>query len=104
MDNDSAVIVARVPPHVRLDLVKQHVESGIAIHMNMDLVVEIPKKDVPAGMNLQIGMKLEVEDTDGNPIPVKVKKIAKDKVTMDANHPYAGKVLNFDIEIVNIST
>lgn len=68
-----------------------------------DLVVDIPRKEVPADMQLHIGMKLEMADSDGNPIPVKVKRIEKDKITMDANHPYAGKALNFDIEIVGVN-
>lgn len=31
-----------------------------------------------------------------------VKEVAEDKVLLDGNHPLAGKVLNFDVEVVGV--
>jgi len=34
-------------------------------------------------------------------MPALIKKIADDKITIDLNHPLAGKKLNFDVEVVD---
>jgi FKBP-type peptidyl-prolyl cis-trans isomerase 2 len=39
---------------------------------------------------------------DGTPLLLTVKSVEGDKITLDANHPMAGKVLNFDLEVVAI--
>ena len=51
--------------------------------------------------NLQVGMTLYM-NTEQGPIPVKVVAIEGATVTIDANHPLAGKTLVFDIKVVDI--
>ena len=50
---------------------------------------------------LQIGMQFEVEDDDGIGL-VTVTEINDDEVTIDGNHPLAGEILQFDIEVLEI--
>lgn len=64
------------------------------------MIVEINKDQVPEG--IEVGQSLQAIAQNGNPINVIVEKIEGDKVTINANHPLAGKNLIFDIEILKI--
>ncbi|MBW8361472.1 MAG: peptidylprolyl isomerase [Kaistella sp.] len=47
-----------------------------------------------------IGAILPLQDPDGNHLNAMVLEVTPEAVTVDLNHPMAGKVLNFDIEVV----
>jgi peptidylprolyl isomerase len=65
-----------------------------------DLIVEVPKEQMPG--DVQIGLTLEAQSDNGQTTPVKVKEINETHVTIDGNHPLAGKEIQFDIEVVDI--
>jgi peptidylprolyl isomerase len=48
------------------------------------------------------GQRLEVTDQSGRTTIVKVSDVSESEVTLDINHPLAGKDLTFDIELVDI--
>jgi peptidylprolyl isomerase len=50
----------------------------------------------------EVGMQLEVRDSEGKAIPVRVTEVSDTNVKLDANHPLAGKDLVFDINLVEI--
>ena len=52
--------------------------------------------------SLEEGMTFEAKAPDGTAQRVVVKKVEGDAVTIDLNHPLAGVVLNFDIQIVGV--
>lgn len=52
--------------------------------------------------SVDVGMQFESESDDGEFEMVVVKSIDGNEVTIDANHPLAGVVLNFDVEIVDV--
>lgn len=62
----------------------------------------IPREQFQQIENLQVGMPLQAQGQDGNPIQVVVKEILDDSVVIDFNHPLAGKELNFSITINSI--
>ncbi len=66
-----------------------------------EMVGDIPKDRFPEGMDIQVGMPLQMSGPQG-PLPVLVKEIKEDAVTIDANHPLAGKDLTFELELVEI--
>lgn len=70
---------------------------------NPEMEVQIKKEQLPEGMDPQVGMQLQLNQPNGQAIPVQVTKIEGEEVTIDANHPLAGKDLKFDIELVEIS-
>jgi peptidylprolyl isomerase len=70
---------------------------------NEEAIVEFPKSNIPADMKLEPGMKLQLTNQNGQPIPVTVTEVKDDVVVLDANHELAGKELIFDIELVEIS-
>ena len=66
------------------------------------MVLEVPKNQLPPEIDAQVGMQLQLNQPDGQAIPVQITQIKEEMVTIDANHPLAGKNLNFDIEIIEI--
>ncbi len=70
---------------------------------NPQMEVTVEKAQLPEGMVPEIGMQLQLNQPDGQPIPCVITKIEGEMVTIDANHPLAGKDLTFNIEIVSIN-
>ena len=70
---------------------------------NADAIIEFPKSNIPEDMKLEPGMKIQLHNQSGQPIPVVVTEVKDDVVILDANHELAGKELVFDIELVEIS-
>jgi len=65
-----------------------------------DLTVTVEKERLPENINVEVGQALRMERENGRTIDVVVSEIKEDEVTLDANHPLAGKKLIFDIELV----
>jgi len=70
---------------------------------NEDAIIEFPKSNIPADMKLERGMKLQLRNEAGHPVPVVVTEVKDDVIILDANHELAGKELIFDIELVEIA-
>ena len=70
---------------------------------NKEAIIEFPKSNIPEDMKLEPGMKLQLQNEEGHPIPVVVTEVKEDVVVLDANHELAGKELVFDIELVEIT-
>jgi peptidylprolyl isomerase len=68
-----------------------------------DLVVEMPADSFPEDIIPEPGMTLKLVDENGDEIPVIVVEVNEETVTLDANHPLAGKELTFDIEVLDIN-
>jgi peptidylprolyl isomerase len=66
-----------------------------------DLILSLPADQVPA--DAQVGANLQGQDPTGNMVNVTIKEINEKTVTLDANHPLAGKTLTFDIEVVDFA-
>ena len=65
-------------------------------------IIEFPSSNIPEGMAVEVGMKLNLQNQYGQPVPVVVMEVKEDVIIMDANHFLAGKDLTFDVEIVEI--
>lgn len=62
----------------------------------------VPRSQVPDNIPLEIGTMLELRTPEGQAMPVQVVEVTDDAVTLDANHPLAGKELTFAFSIVEI--
>ena len=62
----------------------------------------IPREGIPAEIELKVGVQLQMQTPDGQALPVMVVELDDATVTLDANHPLAGKDLQFDIELTKI--
>lgn len=64
-----------------------------------ELVMKVAK-DVFEGKKLEVGQKISVQTREGRTRSAQVIKIGEDRVTLDSNHPLAGKELIFKIKVV----
>jgi FKBP-type peptidyl-prolyl cis-trans isomerase 2 len=68
-----------------------------------ELVANFSRESVPEQHeDLKVGSKVEVEDDNGTPMIGTVTHLTDQEVTVDTNHPLAGKTLVFDIELIEI--
>jgi len=67
-----------------------------------DAMTEVPKGEFPKDLNLQAGQQFQMADPEGNVMVIKIVKVEGDTVTVDANHPLAGRDLTFELELVSI--
>ena len=67
-----------------------------------DMVFQVDRDRLPSDMTPEIGTELRVRTPDDSMIPVIIVDVQDDKVTIDANHPLAGRDLVFDITLVEI--
>ncbi|QYO77197.1 FKBP-type peptidyl-prolyl cis-trans isomerase [Devosia salina] len=67
-----------------------------------DAVQQLDRDKVPAGIDLQVGTQLQARTADGGMLPITVVGVDEQSVTVDANHPLAGKDLVFDVELVEV--
>jgi peptidylprolyl isomerase len=65
-------------------------------------IIEFPSSNIPEGMTVEVGQKLNLQNQYGQPVPVVVMEVKEDVIIMDANHFLAGQDLLFDVEIVEI--
>ena len=67
-----------------------------------ELVLEVSKDDFPPDIHPKEGQQLQLTQPDGHSFVVTVKEVKENTVVLDANHPLAGKDLNFEVELVEI--
>ncbi|MEO1023800.1 MAG: peptidylprolyl isomerase [Bacteroidota bacterium] len=67
-----------------------------------ELTMKANKTDLPPDLTPELGMQLQLSQPNGQPVPVIISEIEEETVTLDANHPLAGKDLTFEIELVEI--
>ena len=63
----------------------------------------VPRAEIPEDIPLDLGTQLQVQTPQGQVMPVTVIDVTETEVTLDANHPLAGRDLIFDIELVDIA-
>jgi peptidylprolyl isomerase/FKBP-type peptidyl-prolyl cis-trans isomerase SlpA len=68
-----------------------------------ELVTQVERGRFPKDLELREGQRLQIKNSAGLVTTVRVVSLGQDSVTVDANHPLAGKTLVFDLEIVGIS-
>jgi peptidylprolyl isomerase len=66
------------------------------------MVAQVPRADLPADLTPEVGMQLEVTQEDGHSFPVLITEMTDATVTLDANHPLAGRALTFDLRLVEV--
>jgi FKBP-type peptidyl-prolyl cis-trans isomerase SlyD len=66
-----------------------------------ELIQRVPRRALKGLNDVKVGMRLQAQTEDG-PRAVTVTHIAGDMVTLDGNHPLAGKNLNFEVEIAAV--
>lgn len=65
-------------------------------------VVRVPRDRLPADAEPEEGMELTGTGPHGEEILLRVVEVEGDVVTLDANHPLAGRTLNFDVTVKSV--
>ena len=67
-----------------------------------ELVIEVDRKDIPSELDIRLAQRLQMKHPDGQVVRVTVADVSESTVTLDANHPLAGKDLLFQLELMEI--
>jgi FKBP-type peptidyl-prolyl cis-trans isomerase SlyD len=67
-----------------------------------EMVQTLPREEFAGIDNLEVGMRLQAQDQNGNTFHVHIAQIDGDEVVIDGNHPLAGMPLTFEIEIIAV--
>ena len=71
--------------------------------MDPNYLAVFNKVEIPSDIPYEVGMQLNMhQDGSGQVMPVTVVEVTDTTITLDANHPLAGKDLIFDLELVSI--
>ena len=70
---------------------------------NPEMIKKVPKDQFPKDKEIKPGMMLALGLPTGQQIPAKITEVGDKEVTLDLNHPLAGKTLKFKIKVVDIS-
>lgn len=68
-----------------------------------EAVVVTPKSAFPEGFPFMEGMPVQGQGPNGEPVRAKIISFTDTDVTLDHNHPLAGKDINFEIELLQIN-
>lgn len=66
-------------------------------------VIKVSPDQIPANIQPEVGMQLQVMNDAHHPLMVRVTEITEEHVALDANPPLAGHDLVFDIQLVTIN-
>ena len=67
-----------------------------------ELVAKVGRAQIPDDIDISVGQRLSLRAPDDRELPVIVTDVTEQEVTLDANHPLAGKTLTFDLELMEI--
>ncbi len=67
-----------------------------------ELISTIKRSDIPPHLKLKKDQQMQIQQPDGSLILVTVLDVNEKEAVFDANHPLAGKNINFDIELLEI--
>ncbi|UTW44708.1 peptidylprolyl isomerase [bacterium SCSIO 12696] len=65
------------------------------------LVQSVPRNLFGDDQEVQAGMRFQAQ-TDNGPMSVVITDVSDDSVSVDANHPLAGKTLHFDVTVAEL--
>lgn len=67
-----------------------------------DAMLKVQRSQMPPEIQPEVGQQLQMQQDNGQPITVRVVEVDESTVMLDANHPLAGKNLEFEIELVAV--
>jgi len=75
-------------------------EQAYGLHDD-SIVFSVPRSQFREADGVEVGMQFQVQ-SDGEGHVVTVIAIDENEVTLDGNHPLAGRTLRFDVDIVDV--
>jgi peptidylprolyl isomerase len=71
-------------------------------HPEEKYIEVIDRSLLTSALNLQVGRQLEITAQSGNQLLVLIAALDEQTVTLDGNHPLAGKELTFEVELLEV--
>jgi len=68
-----------------------------------ELILDVNRAEFPKEFQPEVGMHLQVPQPDGSFVIFEVLDVSNNSVKIDANHPLAGKILTFDLHLLEIA-
>ena len=68
-----------------------------------EMVMSVGRDQLPPDLKPEVGQQLQSQQPDGQIAIFLVTEVDESSITVDANHPLAGKELTFEIELMEIS-
>jgi FKBP-type peptidyl-prolyl cis-trans isomerase SlyD len=69
--------------------------------INQELIINVKRTQFPPDAQLQVGDQFQVNEDPHSPV-FTIINLTEEEVTVDGNHPMAGKDLYFDVEITTV--
>ncbi|MCK9376448.1 MAG: peptidylprolyl isomerase [Syntrophobacterales bacterium] len=97
-----------MPPGLEESLIGMEESEGKTVHLSAteaygefdeELVMEVPRSDFGPDAELKPGLVFETENEDGQTVYFIVQEVNPESVTIDFNHPLAGKDLEVSFTI-----
>ncbi len=76
-------------------------EKAYGLHRK-EMVMAVERKKVSSFIKLEVGKRIEIGLDNGSRVRAEIIAFNEKGITVDANHPMAGKTLNFEIQLVEI--
>jgi FKBP-type peptidyl-prolyl cis-trans isomerase SlpA len=76
-------------------------DQGFGFH-EPENVYELSREGFPVDMQLAVGQIISLSAPNGEELPGSITAITNDKVTVDLNHPFAGKTITFKARVLEI--
>jgi peptidylprolyl isomerase len=68
-----------------------------------EMVIKLPRSQFPQDKELKKGMMFIMGTPQGHQLPAVIMDAGENEVTVDMNHPLAGKTLIFKVKVVEIN-
>ncbi len=68
-----------------------------------ELVRTLPRRDMPEEIDLRAGRHLITQTEDGQDVELRIVEVTPQSVTLDANHPLAGRDLVYEVELIEVA-
>ncbi len=67
-----------------------------------DLIVDLPKEEFDSQVELDVGSRVSINSPEGKKFTGTVLEVKDENISVDFNHPLAGKNLIFTVTVVSI--
>lgn len=67
-----------------------------------ELIMDLPRANLPPEPAPQPGMALQAQAPDGNPMTLFIVEVGEEAVKVDGNHPLAGEDVTFELTLRDI--
>ncbi|MCP5524732.1 MAG: peptidylprolyl isomerase [Verrucomicrobiales bacterium] len=65
--------------------------------------VKVDREQITSDVPLEVGRGVQMQGSQGKPVAAHIKAVDDASVTLDLNHPLAGKTLEFDIRLLEVA-